>query len=126
MKYGHWYPEGKCFSITIFTIVDWVGDVEDENNTRDGDLFIIELLVLWLSEKKTSISLSTIEVEYIVVTSCCTQLLWTNHTLQNVKVVYGHPIHIICDNTSSNIMSINLVFHSKTKHIPIKYHFLKK
>ena len=46
-------------------------------------------------------------------------------TLEDVQVIYDQPIPIICDNPSAISMSKNPVFHSKTKHIPIKYHFLR-
>ncbi len=45
-------------------------------------------------------------------------------TLQDIQVNYEEPISILCDNTSVIIISKNLIMHSKTKHIPIKYHFL--
>jgi hypothetical protein len=45
-------------------------------------------------------------------------------TLIDLQVVYDEPIPIYCDNTSAINISKNPVMHSKTKHIPIKYHFL--
>ena len=45
-------------------------------------------------------------------------------TLTDIQVEYDEPIHIYCDNTSTISVSKNPVMHSKTKHIPIKYHFL--
>jgi hypothetical protein len=45
-------------------------------------------------------------------------------TLTNIQVEYDEPIPIYCDNTSTISISNNPVMHSKTKHIPIKYHFL--
>ena len=75
-------------------------------------------LVSWMSKKQNSISLSTVEVEYIVAGSCCTQLLW----MQKLLLDYGiHQEHltIYCDNTSSINTSKNLVQHSRTKHIEI-------
>jgi hypothetical protein len=45
-------------------------------------------------------------------------------TLTNIQVEYDEPIPIYCDNTSAINISKNPVMHSKTKHIPIKYHFL--
>jgi hypothetical protein len=45
-------------------------------------------------------------------------------TLTNIEVEYDEPIPIYCDNTSAICISKNPVMHSKTKHIPIKYHFL--
>jgi hypothetical protein len=47
-------------------------------------------------------------------------------TLTDIQVEYDEPIPIYCDNTSAINISKNLVMHSKTKHIPIKYHFLQE
>jgi hypothetical protein len=47
------------------------------------------------------------------------------YTLEDVQVKYDNPITINCDNTSAINISKNLVMHSKTKNIPIKYHFLR-
>jgi hypothetical protein len=46
-------------------------------------------------------------------------------TLTDIQVEYDEPIPIYCDNTRSISISKNSVMHSKTKHIPIKYHFLR-
>jgi hypothetical protein len=83
-------------------------------------------LVAWISKKQGSISLSTIEAEYIVVATCCTQILWMIQTLADLKVSYINPIAIHCDKTSAISVSKNHVLHSKTKNIPIKYHFLRE
>jgi hypothetical protein len=47
-------------------------------------------------------------------------------TLSDLEVKYTASIPIHCDNTSAISVSKNPVFHSKTKHIPIKYHFLRE
>jgi hypothetical protein len=47
-------------------------------------------------------------------------------TLKDIKVEYDQTISILCDNTSAINISNNLVMLSKTKHIPIKYHFLRE
>jgi hypothetical protein len=47
-------------------------------------------------------------------------------TLTDLKVNYTNSITIHCDNTSAISVSKNLVLHSKTKNIPIKYHFLRE
>jgi hypothetical protein len=46
-------------------------------------------------------------------------------TLEDLQIRYDDPITINCDNTSAINISKNPVMHSKTKHIPIKYHFLR-
>jgi bifunctional DNase/RNase len=85
-----------------------------------------ECLVSWLSKKQSSISLSTTEADYIATTTCCTYVSWMKQTLKDIQVDYDEPIPIYCDNTSAINISKNLVMHSKTKNIPIKYHFLEE
>eukprot|EP00253_Pinus_taeda_P029057 PITA_29057 len=66
------------------------------------------------------------EAKYVVVASCCTQLLWMMQTLQDFQITCTPPTSIFCDNTSAISVSKNPIMHSKTKHIPIKYHFLRE
>jgi hypothetical protein len=47
-------------------------------------------------------------------------------TLKDIQVEYDEPILIFCDNTSAINISKNPVMHSKMKHIPIKFHFLRE
>jgi hypothetical protein len=82
--------------------------------------------VSWIRNKQSSVSLSTTKEEYISATTCCTQVLWMEKTLTDIQVEYDEPIPIYCNNTSAINISKNLVMHSKTKHIPIKYHFLRE
>jgi len=82
--------------------------------------------VSWFNKKQSLISLSIAEAEYVVVASCCTQLLWIMQTLQDIQITRSPPISILCDNTSAISISKNPFMHSKTKHIPIKYHFLQE
>jgi hypothetical protein len=82
--------------------------------------------VSWLSKNQPSISLSITEPEYIDDASCFTQLIWMKQTLEDLQVKYDHPILLNCDNTSAINLSKNPIMHSKTKHIPMKFHFLRE
>ena len=83
-------------------------------------------MVAWSSRKQSSISLSTAEAEYIVAAECCTQILWIRQSLEDIQVNSSQPTPIYCDNTSAISISKNPVMCSKTKHISIKYHFLRE
>jgi hypothetical protein len=100
--------------------------VDERKSTSGGAFFLGDSLVSWLRKKQGSISLSTTEVEYIAATTFSTQVLWMIQTLIDLEVKYTAPIPIHCDNISAISVSKNPVFHSKTKHIPIKYHFLRE
>eukprot|EP00253_Pinus_taeda_P014253 PITA_14253 len=125
-NYGLWYPRDTYLTLHAYTYADWAGSVDDKKRTSGGAFFMGSTLVSWFSKKQSSIAVSTAEAEYVVVASCCTQLLWMIQTLQDFQITCTPPISILCDNTSTISISKNLVMHSKTKHIPIKYHFLRE
>jgi hypothetical protein len=80
--------------------------------------------VFWASKKQNSVALSTVEAEYVVVGHCCAQLLWMRQTLRD----YGYMLSkapLVCDNKSAIHMADNPVEHIRTKHIDIRYHFLR-
>ena len=126
MTYGLWYPRNQNFQLTSYLDAYWANCVDERKSTSGGAFFLGNSLVAWLSKKQGSISLSTTEVEYIVVATCFTQVLWMIQTLADLEVKYTAPIPIHCDNTSAISVSKNLVLHSKKKHIPINYHFLRE
>jgi hypothetical protein len=126
MNYGLWYPRNHNFQLSFYSDVDWANCVDERKSTSGGAYFLGDSLVAWLSKKQGSISLLTIEVEYITTATCCTQVLWMIQTLADLEVKYIALILIRYDNTSAISVSKNLVFHSNTKHIPIKYHFLRE
>eukprot|EP00253_Pinus_taeda_P024516 PITA_24516 len=113
-------------SLLYLTDADWARSVDDRKSTSAGAFFMGSRLVSWFSKKRSSIALYTAEAEYVNATSCCTQLLWMMQTLQDFQITCTPPISILCDNTCAISISKNLVMHSKTKHIPIKYHFLRE
>ena len=100
--------------------------MDDKKRTSGSAFFIGECLISWSSRKQSSISLSTTEAEYIAVVEYCTQILWMIQTLEDIKIECNQSIPIYCDNTSVINISKNPFMHAKTKHIPIKYHFLKE
>eukprot|EP00253_Pinus_taeda_P022609 PITA_22609 len=110
----------------IFRQLDWAGSVDDRKSTSGGALFMGSRLVSWFSKKQSSIALSIAEAEYVAAASCCTQPLWMMQTLQDFQITCTPPISVLCHNTNVISISKNPVMLSKTKHIPIKYHFLRE
>ena len=113
-------PKKSRLYLKAFNDADWARSVDDRKITSGASLFLGNCFVSWLSEKHSSISLSTTKDEYIAATSCCTQVIWMKKTLEDLLVKYEHRIIKNCDNTSAINMSKNHVMHYWTKHIPIK------
>ena len=123
--FGIWYPKVNELTLIAYLDTYWEGCFDDRRSTSGTTLFLGNCLVSWSSKKQSSMTLSTAEAKYIAATAC-TQILWMKQTLQDIHVTCDEPIPIICDNMSAINISKNPVMHSKTKHIPIKFHFLRE
>eukprot|EP00253_Pinus_taeda_P026120 PITA_26120 len=73
--FGLWYPKDTDLTLHAYTDVDWARNVDDRKSTSGGAFYMGSRLVSWFSKKQSSVALSTAEAEYVVVASCCTQLL---------------------------------------------------
>jgi hypothetical protein len=73
---------------------------------------------------QSSAAQSTTEAEYFATSSCRSQLLWITYTVRDFGEEYTHVPHQ-CDNNSAISVAKNQVLHSKTKHIEVRYHFLR-
>jgi hypothetical protein len=123
-KFGLWYPKGSTFDLIGYFDADWAGCKIDRKSTSGTCRFLERFVVSWASKKQNSVALSTAEAEYIAAGHCCAQLLWMRQTLRD----YGYKLSkvpLLCDNESAIRMADNLVEHNRTKHIDIRYHFLK-
>ena len=122
--YGLFYSKQFNLSLAGFSNSDWVGNVDDRKSTTGGCFYIGANLVAWMSKKKNSVFLSTAEAEYIATGSCCSQLLWMKKLLTDYGITQDTMV-VYYDNSSAIDISKNTVQHSKTKHIEIRYHFIK-
>ena len=77
-----------------------------------------------MSKKQNSVSLSTAEAEYIAAGSYYSKLLWIKKVLNDYEISQDTMI-VYCDNSSAIDISKNPIQHSKTKHIEIRYHFIR-
>ena len=122
---GIWYPKGTGFDLEGYTDSDFAGCKIDRKSTSGSCQFLGRRLVSWQSKKQHSVSTSTAEAEYIAAGSCCAQILWMRNQLRDYGLMLN-KIPIYCDNTSAIAISNNPVQHSRTKHIDIRYHFLRE
>ncbi|GJT89074.1 retrovirus-related pol polyprotein from transposon TNT 1-94 [Tanacetum coccineum] len=123
-KLGLWYPRDSPFELEAYSDSDYGGASLDRKSTTGGCQFLGRRLISWQCKKQTIVANSTTEAEYVAAANCCGQVLW----IQNQMMDYGFnfmntKIHI--DNESTISVIKNPVAHSRTKHIEIRFHFIR-
>ncbi|GJZ71983.1 hypothetical protein Tco_0635834 [Tanacetum coccineum] len=123
-KLGLWYPRDSPFELEAFSDSDYGGASLDRKSTTGGCQFLGRRLISWQCKKQTIVANSTTKAEYVAAANCCGQVLW----IQNQMMDYGFnfmntKIHI--DNESTISVIKNPVAHSRTKHIEIRFHFIR-
>ena len=94
-------------------------------STSVGALFLANRLVSLTSKKQNYISQSIVEAEYVAASVNFSNVVWLKQSLKEMKEDIIEPVIIYHDNTSAINISKNLVMSTKTKHIAIKYHYLR-
>ncbi|KAJ9557526.1 hypothetical protein OSB04_012140 [Centaurea solstitialis] len=121
---GLWYSKDSGFDLTAYSDSDFAGCKINRKSTTSGCHLLGGKLVSWTSKKQNSVSTSTAEAEYVAAGICCVQVLWLRNQLQDYDIQLS-KIPIYCDNTSAIAIANNPVLHSKTKHIEVRYHFIR-
>ncbi|GKC58708.1 putative ribonuclease H-like domain-containing protein [Tanacetum coccineum] len=123
-KLGLWYPKDSPSDLEAYTNNDYAGASLDRKSITGGCQFLRRRLISWQCKKKTIVANSTTKAEYVAASSCYGQVLW----IQNQLLDYGYNFmntKIFIDNESIICIVKNLVFHSNTKHIEIRHHFIR-
>ncbi|MCO5573774.1 hypothetical protein L7F22_027548 [Adiantum nelumboides] len=80
--------------------------------------------VSWISRLQKCVALSTIEAEYVAATEATKVALWLMRLVGELGIDAKFPV-LHCDSQSAIMLVRNPVFHAKTKHIEVKYHFIR-
>ncbi|GJT16093.1 putative ribonuclease H-like domain-containing protein [Tanacetum coccineum] len=123
-KLGLWYLRVSSFDLEAYSGSDYAGPNFDRKSTTGGCQFLGRRLISWQCKKQTIVATSTTEAEYVAAANCCGQVLW----IQNQMLDYGFNFmntKIYIDNESTICIVKNPVYHSKTKHIAIRHHFIR-
>lgn len=111
--------------LVAFTDSDYAGDLDDRRSTSGFVFKLGARAISWASKKQPVVALSTTEAEYMAATLCACQCVWLRRVLEKIEVEEKTATMIMCDNSSTIQLSKNPVFHGKSKHIDVKFHFLR-
>ncbi|GJZ68075.1 retrovirus-related pol polyprotein from transposon TNT 1-94 [Tanacetum coccineum] len=103
---------------------DLNGKSVNETQYRGACQLLGGKLVCWSAKKHQSIAMSSAKAEYVAAAGYCANILWMKSQLTDYDIIY-EKVPIFCDNISAIAISNNPVLHSRTKHIDIRYHFIR-
>ena len=81
--------------------------------------------VSWRSRLQTCVTQSTTEAEYVVASEAYKEAIWLGRLVTDLGIKEQTPI-LHCDSQSAIQLARNPVYHSKTKHVDVKYHFIRE
>ncbi|KAJ0802818.1 putative RNA-directed DNA polymerase [Helianthus annuus] len=125
LEYGIWYEGGAAVKVIGYSDSDWARSDEDRKSISAYVFSIGSSVVSWSSKKQQVVALSSTEAEYISATGAACQAVWMRQLLSELGYKQEEATEIYCDNESAIFMSKNAAFHSRSKHIDIKFHYIK-
>ena len=127
LDYGIEYCSGGSnLNLVGYSDADFAGDVETRRSTSG---FLFELAggpVTWSSQRQKLVTLSTTESEYVAASSACKEAVWLRKLLRNLNCGSEKATVIFVDNQSAIRLVKNPEYHKRTKHIDIRYHFIRE
>ncbi|KAI3708032.1 hypothetical protein L2E82_37034 [Cichorium intybus] len=124
--HGIVYSKVEKFSLIGFSDSDFGGNPDDSRSTSGYIFTLGSGAISWQSKKQSVVALSSAEAEYMSLSLAGCQAIWLRGILEELSEVQESPTKIFCDNKSAIALSMNPVFHGKSKHIRIKFHFIRE
>lgn len=112
--------------LTGYSDSDHAGQVEDRRSTGGMVFYLNESLITWVSQKQRCVALSSCEAEFMAATAAACQSVWLRKLLQQVTNEIVGPMVLFLDNKSAIDLAKNPVFHGRSKHIDVRYHFIRE
>ena len=107
-----------------YTDSDMARDVDNRKSTSGYLMTFSGGVVSWQSRLQKCVALSTTEAEYIAAAEACKELLWIKHFMRELGFKQQHYV-VYCDNQSAIHLSKNSTFHARSKHIDMRYHWMR-
>jgi len=126
LQFGCCYRRKKEAQLVGYSDSDLAGDIDTRKSTTGVVFFLGGNVITWQSQKQRVVALSSCEAEYIAVATAACQGVWLARLLAELKGEEAATISLKIDNQSAIALSRNPVFHDQSKHIDIKFHYIRE
>ncbi|KAB2629407.1 hypothetical protein D8674_034202 [Pyrus ussuriensis x Pyrus communis] len=119
-------PSAQPFQLAAYSDADWAGCPDTRRSTTGFCVYLGNNLISWCAKKQRTVSRSSAEAEYRALAFACADTIWILSLLHELRLPVRLPVLMHCDNFSATYMAANPVFHARTKHIALDYHFVRE
>lgn len=127
VNFGLEYTKGKeKVTLTGYSDSDMGNDVNERKSTGGMVFYINNNLITWASQKQRCVALSSCEAEFMAATLAACQGIWLRRLTSEITGQKVPPVKLLVDNKSALELMKNPVFHGRSKHIDIRFHFIRE
>ena len=116
----------SSLQLQAYSDSDWARDSRDRKSTSGYCVFLGSNLISWCAKKQPTVARSSFEAEYRALAQASAELSWLTMLLVDLHIPPSCPPILWCDNISAISLASNPVFHARTKHIEVDYHFVRE
>ncbi|KAD6454838.1 hypothetical protein E3N88_09544 [Mikania micrantha] len=113
-------------AVNAYSDVDWAGCPDDRRSTGGYAIYLGSNLVSWSARKQKIVSRSSTESEYKALADTVAEVTWLQTLLRELHVSMTSVPTLWCDNLGATYLSANPVFHARTKHVEVDFHFVRE
>ncbi|GAB2285852.1 hypothetical protein Dimus_039724 [Dionaea muscipula] len=126
ISFGIWYASTDLgLELKGFSDSDWGNDMDSRRSTT-GFLFCLgSTPFTWVSKLQPIVTLSSSEAEYVAIAAAVSHCIWLRQLLEEMHLLHDQPTIIGIDNQSTIAIAKNPVYHDRSKHIDVCFHFLR-